>query len=138
MSPPPTQRTWRRGVLSFRQDATGLLRCNGSWLLVASEFRLRRCRAAPFAMHDPAEMIGGLPPRRHASLAVVLGQNLWTVPLALRDDADVESGVEEFAGGELPEPVEGEIEVQRLTAGGVFTSDRRSTCSLCPHLGPAK
>jgi hypothetical protein len=40
------------------------------------------------------------------------------MPLALGDNADVEAGVEQLAGCELPEPIEGEIEGE-IEAGAV-------------------
>ena len=61
-------------------------------------------------MDDAAKVIGCSSPRRHPGLAVVLGEDLGTVALTLRHDADVEPRVEELARGELAKAVEGQVE----------------------------
>ena len=49
------------------------------------------------AVNDPTEVVGSPAAGGHPGLAVVLGEHLGTVPLALRHDADVEPGVEQLA-----------------------------------------
>src|SRR6266508_1028463 len=80
--------------------------------------RPTRCRSARRSpVDDSTQVLGCLAVSRLAALGVVLHEHLGTVTLALRHHADVEAGVEQFAGRELAQGEDGAVEAQSPTSG---------------------
>ena len=68
---------------------------------------------------DPSKVFGGSPVRGRTRILIMAGEHLGPMSLSLSDHADIESGIQEFRGCELPQGENRAVEVEVGPARGL-------------------